>query len=62
MNVARFLYKNVICRYGVPGKCLVWDKGKEFCNEVVESLVAEFGVHVTVTPTNQPMKNGQAEA
>ena len=55
-------FKNIICRYGVPGEVTVFDQGTEFNNDLVDELFNILGAQVHVIAPNQPAKNGQAES
>ena len=58
-NVAKFLYEEVICRHGCPGRIVV-DGGSENKN-VAEALLANYRVKRTVVSAYHPQSNGLVE-
>src|SRR6266540_5412325 len=59
-QVAWFLYKEIICRYGCP-QIIQSDNGLEFVNEVVKELLKQFQIwHQTVSPYRS-QANGMIE-
>ena len=58
-NVAKFLYEDVICRHGCPGRIIV-DGGSEN-KKVAEALLANYGVQRTVVSAYHPQTNGLVE-
>ena len=62
MSVAQFIYEDILCRYLTPDESLVNDRGPEFTNKVVKSLLKEYGVKNVVISPARPQANGQAEA
>ena len=61
MTVAIFIYQQVYCRYLAPGECLIYDRGPEFANKVVQHLNERFGVNIRIISAGRPQGNGQAE-
>jgi len=61
MTVAIFIYQNLFCRYLAPGECIIHDRGPEFCNKVVMTLMDHFGVEIRIISAGRPQGNGQAE-
>ena len=61
-TVARFIYDQIFCRYLAPGEIIIHDGGPEFCNALVQGMIADFNVKVSVTLPGRPQGNGQAEA
>nr|KYP41357.1 Retrovirus-related Pol polyprotein from transposon 17.6 [Cajanus cajan] len=60
-RVRTFLWKNVICRYGVP-QVLVSDNGTQFASGRVRDFCREIGIQMTFTSVEHPQSNGQAES
>ena len=42
-NVQNFVWKNIICRYGIP-KVLVSDNGKQFDNDAFRDFCSQLGI------------------
>jgi len=61
MTVALFIYQQIFCRWQAPGECLIYDRGGEFCNNVVKTLKTQFGVETRVISAGRPQSNGQVE-
>jgi len=61
MTVALFIYQQMFCRWQAPGECLIYDRGGEFCNNVVKTLKTQFGVETRVISAGRPQSNGQVE-
>lgn len=60
MNIAWFIYEDIICRHGCP-KVIQSDNGTEFVNEVITELTKQFNVyHQRVSPY-RPQANGLIE-
>ena len=60
-TTAKFLYKYVFTRYGLPSE-IVSDWGSHFINETIEYLLEEFMViHKKLAPYH-PQANGQAKS
>ena len=60
-SVARFLYNNIMSRFGCPIK-LVSDQGTHFLNSVIRELTRKhMMVHKKSSPYH-PQANGQAES
>ena len=60
-TTAKFWYKNVFTRYGLPIE-IVSDQGVHFINEVIEFLLAQFMVLHQRSAPYHPQANGQAES
>nr|KYP71394.1 Pro-Pol polyprotein [Cajanus cajan] len=56
-----FLWKNVVCRYGVP-QVLVSDNGTQFASSRVRDFCKGIGIRMTFTSVEHPQSNGQAES
>jgi hypothetical protein len=59
--IQRFLWRNVICRYGVP-HAFVTDNGKQFDCEPFRKWCAELRIRNYFSSPGQPQTNGQVEA
>ena len=42
-NIRRFVWKNIICRYGIP-RVLVFDNGKQFDNNAFRDFYSELRI------------------
>lgn len=60
-NTSKFLWKNVISRFGIPHS-LVSDNGKQFDNRKVRDLCDELGIRKHFSSPHHPQANGQVEA
>nr|KYP48701.1 Pro-Pol polyprotein [Cajanus cajan] len=60
-KVKTFLWKNVVCRYGVP-QVLVSDNGTQFASSKVRKFCRGIGIRMTFTSVEHPQSNGQAES
>jgi ribonuclease HI len=59
--IQRFLWKNVVCRYGVP-HAFVTDNGKQFDCEPFRKWCAELRIRNYFSSPGHPQANGQVEA
>ena len=60
VQVAWFIYEDVICRYGCPA-VIQSDNGLEFVNEIIKQLLEKFKIwHQRVSPYH-PQANGMIE-
>ncbi|KAG7579724.1 Integrase catalytic core [Arabidopsis thaliana x Arabidopsis arenosa] len=59
--VNTFIWKNIICRYGVPYE-IVTDNGPQFISHEFEAFCSEWGIKVSYSTPQYPQGNGQAEA
>ncbi|KAL2644095.1 hypothetical protein R1flu_011682 [Riccia fluitans] len=60
ITVAAFLFEHIVCRYRVPLE-LVSDRGNHFVNDLIEEMIAQYGIkHRRTTPYNS-MANGLIE-
>ena len=60
-EVARFLYENIMTRFGCPVE-LVSDQGTHFLNQVMEELTTKHMIIHKKSSTYHPQCNGQAES
>ncbi|XP_020219431.1 uncharacterized protein K02A2.6 [Cajanus cajan] len=60
-QVQKFLWKNVITRFGVP-HTLLTDNGLQFADRKLNEFLADLGVQHKVTSVEHPQTNGQAES
>nr|KYP68808.1 Pol polyprotein [Cajanus cajan] len=60
-KVKTFLWKSVVCRYGVP-QVLVSDNGTQFSSARVRKFCRGIGIRMTFTSVEHPQSNGQAES
>ena len=59
-NVRTFVWKNIICRYGIP-RVLVSDNGKQFDNSAFRDFCSELGIKNHYSSPAHPQANGQVE-
>ena len=60
-DVERFLWKNIISRFGVP-YAIISDNGTQFVAEAIEKLCKKYNVRIFHSSVSYPQGNGQAEA
>ncbi|KAL5573513.1 hypothetical protein UlMin_023110 [Ulmus minor] len=60
-NVTAFIWKNIVCRFGVPRE-LVSDHRTQFENEKLESICDRLGIKKIFSSPAHPKSNGQVEA
>jgi len=56
-NVCNFVWKNIICRYGIP-KALVSDNGKQFDNDVFKDFCSQLEIKNHYSSPAHPQANG----
>lgn len=61
LSTAKFIYKQIITRYGIPIQ-LTSDRSGHFVNHVVKLLSMEFKIFHSLSSPYYPRANGQAEA
>ncbi|KAG7572509.1 Ribonuclease H-like superfamily [Arabidopsis suecica] len=59
--VETFLWKHIICRYGVPYE-MVTDNGPQFISNDFEDFCSAWGIKLSYSTPRYPQGNGQAEA
>ena len=60
LNIAPFIYEDIICRHGIPRE-LMSDRGTEFLNNLIEMLTQHFGIRHIQTTAYHPQGNGLTE-
>ncbi|XP_022895224.1 uncharacterized protein LOC111409403 [Olea europaea var. sylvestris] len=60
-NTTKFVWKNVICRFGIPHS-IVSDNGRQFDNRKMRELCNELGIKKDFSTPHHPQANGQVEA
>ncbi|KAL5571238.1 hypothetical protein UlMin_020835 [Ulmus minor] len=60
-NVTAFIWKNIVCRFGVPRE-LISDHGTQFENEKLQSICDRLGIIKVFSSPAHPKSNGQVEA
>ena len=59
-HVRRFIYNNIIVRFGVP-HTLIMDNSKQFNCESVWAFCAAYGITSKYVSVSHPQANGQVE-
>ena len=59
-NIRSFVWKNIICRYGIP-RVLVSDNGKQFDNNAFRDFCLELGIKNHYSSPAHSQTNGQVE-
>ncbi|KAI0531270.1 hypothetical protein KFK09_000823 [Dendrobium nobile] len=59
-NAKQFLWKNIICRFGIPAK-IITDNGTQFTGKVFTSFCKDFHIQLVHTAVAHPQTNGQTE-
>ena len=60
-EVKNFIWKNVICRFGVP-KEIVTDNGSQFISFDFQDFYKEWGIKFSFSTPRYPQANGQVES
>ena len=59
-NVKNFIWKNIVCRFGVP-RVLISDNGRQFDNALFKDFCEHFGIQNHYPSPAHPQANDQAE-
>ena len=59
-NVKNFVWKSIVCRFGVP-RVLVFDNGQQFDNTPFREFCEQLGINNHYSSSSYPQANGQAE-
>ena len=59
-NVKNFIWKNIMCRFGVP-RVLILDNGQQFDNALSKDFCEHFGIQNRFSSPTHPQANDQAE-
>ena len=59
-NVWSFVWKNIICRYGIP-RVLVLNNGKQFNNDAFKDFWSQLGIKNYYSSPAHPQANGQVK-
>ena len=59
-NVKNFIWKNSVCRFGVP-RVLVPGNGQQFDNTPFRDFCEQLGINNHYSSSSHPQTNGQAE-
>ena len=59
-NVISFLWKNIICRFGLP-RVIITDLGRQFDSSEFREYCEDKGIHVHYASRAYPRSNGQVE-
>ncbi|RDX92426.1 hypothetical protein CR513_25443, partial [Mucuna pruriens] len=60
-RVKRFLWKKIICRFGLPAE-IVSDNGTQFASKTTTEFCKELGIKQIFMSVEHPQSNGQVEA
>ncbi|XP_016178934.1 uncharacterized protein LOC107621425 [Arachis ipaensis] len=60
-NVRSFIWKNIICRFGIPKK-IISDNGRQFTDNKLGLFLRNFNIQHRFSSVEHPQTNGQAEA
>ncbi|XP_024014502.1 uncharacterized protein LOC112088453 [Eutrema salsugineum] len=61
IDVKKFIWKQIICRHGLPYE-IVTDNGSQFVSNIVEDFCAKWKIRLSKSTPRYPQGNGQAEA
>jgi transposase InsO family protein len=58
--VEKFIWKNIICRFGLP-HVIISDNGTQFASQQIVSFLSGLGIHNNFTSVSHPASNWLAE-
>jgi len=59
-QVQRYVWKNIICRYGIP-HTIITDKGGQFIDRGLAEFYCDLKIKHITSSVKHPLTNGQAE-
>ncbi|PKU70148.1 hypothetical protein MA16_Dca010268 [Dendrobium catenatum] len=60
VNAKQFLWKNIICRFGIPAKVII-DNGTQFTGKVFTTFCKDLHIQLVYTAVAHPQTNGQTK-
>ena len=60
-NVTKFVWKNIVCRFGIP-QTIIADNGPQFDSIAFRNFCSELNIRNSYSTPRYPQSNGQAEA
>ncbi|XP_016192121.1 uncharacterized protein LOC107633001 [Arachis ipaensis] len=60
-KVRSFIWKNIICRFGIPRE-IISDNGRQFTDNILASFLKNFNIQHHFSSVEHPQTTGQAEA
>ena len=60
-EVQQFVWKDIICRYGVP-HTIITDNGRQFIDKELAKFYTSLGIKHATSSVEHPQTNGHAEA
>lgn len=60
-HVQRFLWKNLVCKYGIP-VAIISNNGKQFADKSLQEFCVNLGIKRKFFSVEHPQSNGQVEA
>ena len=61
MKIKEFVYRNIICRYGVP-RTIISNNGKQFIRNKFKEFCDKLQIKKSFSSIARPQANGQVEA
>jgi len=58
--VQTFLWKNILCRFGIP-HTIITDNGRQFADKKLVDFYADLGIKPITCSVENSQTNGQAE-
>ncbi|KAI0489255.1 hypothetical protein KFK09_029097 [Dendrobium nobile] len=59
-NAKQFVWKNIICRFGIPAK-IITDNGTQFTGKIFTTFCKDLHIQLVHTAVAHPQANGQTE-